>query len=442
MLNLPQAVEDYLKKYSQNYWTLETSLTSGITNVVIVPAIAEFENIKNFLNSFVQQDRTYFDSTLLIFIINNKNSSGDEIKLDNQQTLIYLRNIMTGNPEDPVGREILGKDISFGIIDAASPRKTLSEKDGGVGFARKIGMDAALNVLDFNSKAKKIILTTDADCTLAPNYLTEVINQFNKRDLSAAVVNFLHDVSGTDILTEAIICYEIFLRYYVLGLKFAVSPYAFHTIGSTMVCDHESYIKVEGMNKRKAAEDFYFLEKLAKNYKIETIDSTTVYPSKRGSWRVPFGTGQRVNRFLSRIQNEYILYDPKSFNILKEWLKIFDVPERTDIGYYLNGAREIHPELIRFLYFYNFESDMKNILKNSKTEEQLWIQKSRWFDGFITLKLVHHLRDNGFPEINMFDALDELFRFMNIPWIPERNKNKTPDLNIRRDYLEILREYT
>ena len=31
-----------------------------------------------------------------------------------------------------------------------------------------------------------------------------------------------------------------------------------------MLCTPDAYVKVEGMNKRKAAEDFYFLEKLAK----------------------------------------------------------------------------------------------------------------------------------------------------------------------------------
>lgn len=442
MLNSPPEVDDYLEKYGLSYWTLETPLTSGITNAVVVPAVAEFENIKSFLKSFAMQDATYFDSTLLIFVINNKKSSSDEIKLDNQQTLIYLRNIMTGQPDDSIGRDILEKDINFAIIDAASPRKTLSEKDGGVGLARKIGMDAVLNIFDFGYKHKKIILTTDADCTLESNYLTEVINNFNKRELSAAVVNFRHNVSGDDILTEAIICYEIFLRYYVLGLKYAGSPYAFHTIGSTMVCDYESYIKVEGMNKRKAAEDFYFLEKLAKNVKIETISSTTVYPSKRGSWRVPFGTGQRVNRFLSKIQNEYVLYDPGSFTVLKDWLEVLNAPGKTDVEYYLNSAKEIHPELVRFLYFQNFEADMINILKNSRTEEQLKIQKSRWFDGFLTLKLIHHLRDNGSSEINMFDALDKLFGYLNLPWKPARDKKEIPDLYIRREYLEMLRQYT
>ena len=98
----------------------------------------------------------------------------------------------------------------------------------------------------------------------------------------------------------------------MLGLIYAKSPYAYHSIGSTMVCDADSYIKVQGMNKRKAAEVFYFLEKLSKITTIRKIGGTTVLPSSRGSWRVPFGTGQRVNRFLDNVQDEYILYSPKS----------------------------------------------------------------------------------------------------------------------------------
>jgi hypothetical protein len=441
MYSFPPAVENYIEKYGLSYWNLETLLTSGITAAVVVPAIAEFENIKIFLSSFRELDSRYFNSTQLIFVINNTDSSNDAVKLDNQQTLIYLRNLISGNPEDSLSREILDKEINIGIVDAASPRKTMPNKDGGVGLARKIGMDIALNILDFSVYGKKIILTTDADCTLAPNYLTEIINQFGKRNLSAAVVSFQHDVSGKDILSEAVLCYEIFLRYYVLGLKFAESPYAFHTIGSTMVCDYESYIKVEGMNKRKAAEDFYFLEKLAKNVKIETINTTTVYPSGRGSWRVPFGTGQRVTRFLSGLQNEYSLYNPDSFKILKDWLQVLNTVGKTEIDFYLHGAKKIHPELIKFLYYHNFENDMNSIIKNSKTEDQLKQQKLKWFDGFMTLKLIHHLRDNGLPEKNMFDVLDEIFSWINIPWIPERDKAKLPDLNIRRDYLDILRQY-
>ncbi|HSD63929.1 MAG TPA: hypothetical protein VLB50_09015, partial [Ignavibacteriaceae bacterium] len=389
-----------------------------------------------------QLDPRYFNETMLVFVINNMDSSSDEVKLDNQQALIYLRNLISGNPEDVLSKEILSKEINIGIIDAASVRKTMPNKEGGVGLARKIGMDIALNVFDFNAPGKKLILTTDADCTLQSDYLTEIVSQSNKRNISAGVVKFQHDISGDDIFTRAIICYEIFLRYYVLGLKFAGSPYAFHTIGSTMFCDFESYVKIEGMNKRKAAEDFYFLEKLAKNIDIGIINTTTVYPDKRGSWRVPFGTGQRVNRFLAGIQNEYTLYNPQVFIILKEWLEVLSSTEKTEIDFYLQRAREIHPELIRFLRMRNFEDDMGNILRTSKTGGQLKIQKRRWFDGFMTLKFIHHLRDNGLGEINMFDAMDEIFNYLLVPWIPEREKDSIPELAVRKDYLEILRQYS
>ncbi len=354
MYNVPVNVKHYQKKYGLDYWTLETSLTSGISNVVVVPAIAEFDNIKKFLKSYSCLDSRYFNQSILVFVINNMDSSSDDVKLDNQRTLIYLRNLISGNPEDLLSKEILSKEINVGIIDAASPRKTMPNKEGGVGLARKIGMDIALNVFDYSAPGKKLILTTDADCTLQPNYLTEIISQANKKNISAGVVKFQHDISGNDIFSRAIICYEIFLRYYVLGLKYACSSYAFHTIGSTMFCDYESYIRIEGMNKRKAAEDFYFLEKLAKHIDIETINTTTVFPDKRGSWRVPFGTGQRVNRFLSGIQNEYTLYNPLVFTILKDWQEVYNSTEK-EMNFYLNRAREIHPELIHFLHMRNFD---------------------------------------------------------------------------------------
>ena len=85
------------------------------------------------------------------------------------------------------------------------------------------------------------------------------------------------------------------------------------------------------------------MEKLAKNYKIEKINSTTVYPSSRSSWRVPFGTGQRVGRFLSNKQNEYLLYDPISFDILKAWLQIFNSEEIKSSNDYLNLQRKFIP---------------------------------------------------------------------------------------------------
>ena len=195
------------------------------------------------------------------------------------------------------------------------------------------------------------------------------------------------------------------------------------------------------MNKRKAAEDFYFMEKLAKITKIHEIKDTKVHPSSRGSWRVPFGTGQRVNRFISETHEEYLLYNPESFNVLKNWLELFTASSNTDTGIILDKAGIIHPQLKIFLEMNSFAESWNRIIKNAKSEEQIQKQKLMWFDGFRTLKLIHYLRDTAFPQINMFDAVDEIFRLTNAD-VEIKREESIPSLKIQSRYLNILRDLT
>ena len=439
MNNLPLPVNKYLDKYSIPGWEITIDTNNKYENIIVIPAISEYENVKIFLNSLLQNKNSPFSKTLIVFVINNLDSSSEEVKSDNAKTIGYLKEIIDKNPSDELSEEIISQEISIGYVDAASQGKELPENNGGVGLARKIGMDLSLVYLDFESTNKKLLICTDADCIVQDNYLEEIINQFNNCNLSAAVVNYEHNISGNDENTKAIICYEYYLRYYVLGLKYSCSPYAFHTIGSTMVCDYESYIKVEGMNKRKAAEDFYFLEKLAKSVEVKTISSTTVFPSGRSSWRVPFGTGQRVSRFLSKQRDEYKLYDPESFEILKKWLIGFNKNYEL-ISDYLAEAEHIHPELYKFLIQQEFDRHFSKILNHANGEKQLNLQKKRWFDGFRTLKLIHHLRDTAFPEINTFDAIDFLFEKMKISCNIKRDEGTNPELSDQKEYLILLRK--
>jgi hypothetical protein len=414
----------YLNKYAPDVPLPECNV-SKIKYAVVVPAIAEYDNIKRFLASFREQDQTYFPDTILLFVINNSSSSDNSVKDNNKRSLEYLRSVINTNTY-----------FNIGLIDASSPGNELPEKDAGVGLARKTGMDAVLKL--FNNEDNGLMICTDADCILADNYLTEIVNYFNKYDYKAAIVNFKHQLDD-ESTNNAVICYEIFLRYYVLGLKFADSPFAFHTIGSSMVCTSGAYMDIEGMNKRKAAEDFYFLEKLAKKYKIGYISTTTVYPSSRGSWRVPFGTGQRVNRFLSKTHQEYVLYHPGCFKVLKEWHKIFFNNDIFPAGIYLLKAEKISRNLSEFLISQGFEEDWDNITKNLKSPSSVMKQKVRWFDGFRTLKLIHHLRDSAFGIIPMFNAVDELFELLNSPVLISRNK-EIPDQEVQLEYLNKMRE--
>ena len=441
---IPLAVKKYLQKYSFSNWRIELSEFEGIENAVVIPAICEYGNLMILLSSFVEMDPKYFNSTLVVFVVNNLASSSMEVKKENEKTLSVIRSIL--NKDLKTGIEtvdnVILSGLKVGLVDAASGGKELPEKDGGVGLARKLGMDLALSIFDFKSNNKKILICLDADCTVEKNYLTEIVQNFNRRNLSASVVNYEHRLNEDKETTAAIVCYEIFLRFYVLGLKYAKSPYALHTVGSTMICDFESYIKVEGMNKKKAAEDFYFLEKLAKNITVEKISGTTVYPASRKSWRVPFGTGQRVSRFLSNIQDEYLLYDPKSFYILRDWLKVFHSLKNVNAKIYLKSAEKIDKNLFNFLTVQDFEINWSKIIENSSGEKQLSVQKMRWFDGFRTLKLIHFLRDSAYPLINMFEALDEMFKHQGINSLPDRNNILLPSINVQMEYLKTLRKLT
>jgi len=435
---LDSEVIKYLNKYQINGYKLIWNRNNNITTAVVIPAIKEYLNIRKLLKSLTETNTAFFPTTLFVFVINNTPSSDDQIKKDNLDTLDLMKNILSQYRVDNLITDVIGSGLNVGYIDASTPGNELSEKEGGVGIARKIGMDEALTIFDYTADISKLLICLDADCTVENNYLDAIHTVFLKENAKAASVSFEHVINSNEEEDRAITCYEIFLRYYVLSLKYAGSYYAFHTIGSAMACDHETYIKAEGMNKKKAAEDFYFLEKISKNTKIFNINSTKVFPSGRKSWRVPFGTGQRVSRFHAGTHDEYSLYNPDAFEILKEWLILFHQDYHMNPVQYLHQAKLISKSLYDFLILQNFESNMEKILKSSKTDKQLRKQKLGWFDGFKTLKLIHFLRDNETPNIFMLEALDIIFGKLNACYQAWDNKC-FPDQKILYGYLNKLR---
>ena len=62
----------------------------------------------------------------------------------------------------------------------------------------------------------------------------------------------------------------------MLGLGFAGSPYAYHSVGSTLAVRAEAYAIVRGVPKRAAGEDFYLLDKLAKVTPIRVLTGEPV----------------------------------------------------------------------------------------------------------------------------------------------------------------------
>ena len=172
-------------------------------------------------------------------------------------------------------------------------------------------------------------------------------------------------------------------------------------------------------------------------FPVYTINEARVFPSARGSWRVPFGTGQRIDRYMRKGQDEYLLYNPASFTVLKNWLSYFVSSSSNIAQDYLHEAQKIDVALHNFLAENDFEADWKRIF--SGPSHQFAIQKKIWFDGFRTLKFIHYLRDNGYPNVPMFEAIDALAVLMDAP-ISIKRDNLIPGIDVQMQYLQWCRE--
>ena len=422
---IPTKIAAYIEKRADGRW-LKSNIQKTYKSVVVVPAIKEFENLPSLLQSLAKNEASAKDSSLILFVINNAKSSPTDVIENNLNSMSLLEEYRSRSNQ-------YGLNIEF--VDASSKGSELPDKDAGVGLARKIGIDQALLYFDYSVDGNSIVCL-DSDCEVDRNYLSE-IQRVTEKGFNAGVVRYAHSADNA-----AIINYEIFLRYYVLGLKLANSAYAYHSIGSCIVMDPELYVKIGGMNKKKAGEDFYFLEKAAKQNTIKSIDGTTVYPSSRKSWRVPFGTGQRMTRFYEKVRDEYVLYEPSLFVVLQKFLKLYNTEDKIDQEELLKGIRTISEPLYQFLIENNFVDAQQKIIDNSKTDSQLNHQKNIWFDSFRTLKLIHYLRDNGYPEKPMFTALNEIFDMLGIEYFERHTSSQLPSSEKQIEYLNLLRKLT
>ncbi|MEA1971580.1 MAG: hypothetical protein U9N37_08200, partial [Thermodesulfobacteriota bacterium] len=407
-------------------------------NVVVIPALAESGHIFKTLVSLSKNPGAELSRTLVVCVINNgdvNTVSADEFA-DNQYTLKALN-----NREQPLvlfnGVGQSGLRIAY--VDASSPGLEMPGKTAGVGLARKIGMDLALGIFNYDKDCSKLLFSLDADTLVEHNYLSAVRASFEKKKTDSSVIAFTHQDAESVDEQAAICCYEIFLRYYVLGLRWAGSPYAFHSVGSTMVCTTGGYATVRGMNKRRAGEDFYFLDKLAKIGRVGRINTTTVYPSSRPSHRVPFGTGKRIISFTEGKESDYSLYNPRSFEVLKEWLGYMSSCRDVDPEIILAHTKSIHPSLDTFLRVNHFGETWRRIAENSGDRAHLRSHFSRWFDGFKTFKLIRHLANNGLPPVDMFIALRQLMEMTGKELPVEVKQGSIPPLRDRMKILDCLR---
>lgn len=451
-MNKQKFIEKYLEKYGvKNKWKLISGPLDYIESVVVIPALAEKNSLFNTLLSLSKNLTSELERTLVLCVINNREeplTSGKDIA-DNRKTIKLLNCLIANQSWDaltelsitPQLHLLSQSNLRLAYVDSSSPGLEMPKKKGRVGLARKIGMDLGLQVLNYEKPGPRLLFSLDADTLVEDNYLSSGRTYFEKENKAAAVFSFQHQNAGEPLLQSAIYCYEIFLRYYVLGLSYAGSGYAFHSIGSTMICTAEGYAAVRGMNKREAGEDFYFLNKLAKLNGIGSINNSRVYPSARPSKRVPFGTGQRIIRFKEGGQNEYLLYDPRVFRILKQWLDLMSSGFSKDTRKILSLANKIHPSLEHFLEINKFDQVWPRLICNNKSPFNLTRQLATWFDGFKVLKLIHYLTENCFPKIEMFGALRQLLKMMQSDLPIKIDSGIIPGSESQKKLLQFLQNF-
>ncbi len=288
------------------------------------------------------------------------------------------------------------------------------KKNAGAGYARKAGMNEAINRFNMLDRPEGIILSLDADAVCDANYFTAIDEHVNKHPgTNGFSVYFEHPLRGTDYprnVYEGITYYELDLRYFIEGLRYAGFPHAYHTIGSCFGVNASAYIKQGGMNMRQGGEDFYFLHKIIPMGHYYEVNTTKVMPSPRPSDRVPFGTGPWIEKFIKRDSKQVLTYNMSSFDDIKfifsTYKTLFHVSSK-NIKKYIEGvSKPMHDFLLKT----RFEDAILEINANCAGEEAFSKKFLYWFDAFRIVKYMHFSHEGYYQKQPVLDVAYNLLQ--------------------------------
>lgn len=410
--------ENYLNKHAFTQSRISVRPSDTLMVCVVIPAKKE-PGLLRTLESLARNHSTGITTEVIVVF----NSSEE----DSVETVDINREGITEAEEWCRSKSDLNIDFHFLNFE------NLPSKHAGAGLARKIGMDEAVRRFSEIGNPNGIILCLDADTIVEENYLAEALKYFRKNEKSpGAVFYFEHPLSGDEDIHEvydAIVLYELYLRYYKLALKYTGFPNVYHSIGSCIAVNAVSYCKSGGMNKRQAGEDFYFLQKLSILGAIGEINSTCVYPSSRISDRVPFGTGPEIEKIINAKDTAYPTYSFESFLQLKELFS-------TCRDFYKAGSEEVATifskipmEMRAYLYSTDAINAIGEINANAATEKSFVKRWFQWFNAFRIVKFLNYYHENN-PLVPVTESTKLLLKEFSIS-IPE-NADQKILLNILR----------
>jgi len=340
--------------------------------IVSIPSYAEFDYLFKTLDSINAQDKRLLNKTLVSVVINNSDACDSFIVGNNLKT--HNRLIKTNYNFDLV------------LIDSFSSTKSFPYKKAGVGLARKISIDSVLKYTHLET----IICFLDADSITSSNYLNAIKKSKEDSKWQAAVVDFNH-LQDEERTKKIIIEYENFLKDTALELGHSGSPYNFVPIGCTMICTLKAYISIGGMNVRKAAEDFYFLQELQKYDKVHFINKVLVFPSSRDINRSYLGTSKRMHQAVNgKLNINNLYYSSDAYKILKVFLKMILSSNGVDVTHIMNKVKDIDIRLYKFLCESNFDIIWSRI-NGAGNQLHFENQFHKWFDFLKTIKLLKYI---------------------------------------------------
>ncbi len=409
-----KAIVKYLARYAEPESLAAERLPGEFGHALEIPAYGEEASLFETLASV---PRGPDGDVLIVAVLNARADSPGEIHRANQAARERLaRTAAASQPlsSEPPMTLLTLPHAKLLVIDRARPQSYLPAGQG-VGLARKIGCDLILRLRAGGRIASPWIHCTDADALL-PNDYFEQLRGRDEPETAAALYFFEHRFGAQENLARAARLYEISLRYYVLGLVWAGSPYAYQSMGSCLAIRDTAYAQVRGFPRRNALEDFYVLNKLAKVGEIARLSGAPLKLEGRLSERVPVSTGKALTDLVSsgKRRRPFLLYHPAVFAHLAAWLRVLAAIARWGgdmtkaLGKLPSGSPFFRAGLLEdALRRLGAFAAIRDAAGKSKNPETLLRHMNTWFDGFRTLKLIHALRDGGLPSLPYSEALAE-----------------------------------
>jgi len=373
--------------------------------IVVIPCYKEPELIRT-VQSLFNCERGNFPVEIIL-LINSYRIDKNEVLTMNRDSYRQMMDFASANNSSTFF-------LTPVLIENLPGRQT------GAGLPRRLGMEEALR--RFNGDKAGIIVSLDADCLVAPNYLTEIYRNFKEYRLHSATIEFHHPVEHLDVsdsLRIAATNYEAYLRYYRCALEYCGYPYPYFTIGSAFAVTAETYLKAGGMGKQQSGEDFYFLQKVFPLGRTRFINTTCVYPAARTSDRVPFGTGPALQKMLNENQLAKYSYQMEAFRILKNF---FD-----RINLFFKKSEEetescIHDLPACLLLFLNKDGFLSKIEEINRYTTSLPNFRKRFFSYFNAFKILKFL---NFVHPAYFDLADVWGQYAELKQLESKN-GETP----------------